>query len=251
MTQVIGDSAWRLNLREQTTYTMSHIPQNIKNLPQDDRPRERAIRQGMGALSDSELIAILIGSGSQETNAVALARQILHTAGNDLHHLAKLSIQELQKHKGVGIAKAVTIAAAMELGRRRWSRDRVKRSDIRSSSDAYDLIMPFLIDKKQEEFWIILLNQACKVLHFQIISTGGVSHVPVDIKTILKSAVDYQATQIILAHNHPSGRTSASQSDIALTERLANAAKLMDMRVIDHLIIGETGYFSFADEDMI
>ncbi|HLF63903.1 MAG TPA: DNA repair protein RadC [Saprospiraceae bacterium] len=230
---------------------MPHLPQSIKNLPLDDRPRERAVRQGISALSDSELIAILIGSGSQEINAVTLARQIMQSAGNDLHLLAKMSIQELQKHKGVGIAKAVTIAASMELGRRRWSRDVVKRSDIRSSGEAYDLIMPHLIDKKQEEFWMILLNQACKVLHYQIVSTGGVAHVPVDIKTILKAAVEHGATQIILAHNHPSGRTVASQADITLTERLVNAAKLMDIRVIDHIIIGENGYFSFADENMI
>lgn len=231
--------------------TMPHLPQSIKSLPQDDRPRERAIRQGIGSLTDSELIAILIGSGSQDLNALTLARQIMQSAGNDLHALAKMSIQELRKHKGVGIAKAVTIAASMELGRRRWSRDTTKRSEIRSSSAAYDLIMPYLIDKKQEEFWFILLNQACKVLHFQIASTGGVAHVPVDLKTILKAAVEHGATQIILAHNHPSGRTVASQSDIALTERLVNAAKLMDIRVIDHLIIGEGGYFSFADENMI
>jgi DNA repair protein RadC len=230
---------------------MPHIPQNIKNLPQDDRPRERAAKKGISALSDSELIAILIGSGSQEINAVTLARQIMQSAGNDLHTLAKMSIPELQKHKGVGIAKAVTIAASMELGRRRWSRDTIKRTEIRSSREAYDLLMPLVIDKKQEEFWMILLNQACKVLHYQIVSTGGVAHVPVDIKTILKAAVEYGATQIILAHNHPSGRTVASQSDIALTDRTVNAAKLMDIRVIDHLIIGDTGYFSFADENMI
>jgi DNA repair protein RadC len=230
---------------------MCPLPQNIKSLARDDRPRERAAAQGIQSLSDSELIAILLGSGSAETNAVTLARTILHSAGNDLHTLAKMSIPEFQKHKGVGIAKAVTIAAAMEIGRRRWTRDTVKRTDIRSSSDAYDFIMPHLIDKKHEEFWIVLLNQACKVLHHQIASTGGVAHVPVDIKTILKAAVDVGATQLILAHNHPSGRTDASQADIALTERLASAAKLMDMRVIDHIIVGESGYYSFADENML
>ncbi len=230
---------------------MPHLPQSIKNLPEDDRPRERAARQGINTLSDSELIAILIGSGSQEINAVTLARQIMQSAGNDLHTLAKMSIPELQKHKGVGIAKAVTIAASMELGRRRWSRDTLKRLEIRSSREAYDLLMPLVIDKKQEEFWMILLNQACKVLHHQIVATGGTAHVPVDIKVILKASVEYGATQIILAHNHPSGRTVASQSDIALTERVVNAAKLIDMRVIDHIIIGDSGYFSFADENMI
>lgn len=230
---------------------MPHLPQSIKDLAQDDRPRERATKQGIQALSDSELIAILIGSGSQEINAITLARQIMQSAGNDLHTLAKMSIQELQKHKGVGIAKAVSIAASMELGRRRWSRDTLKRPDVRSSREAYDLIMPILIDKKQEEFWVILLNQASKLLHYQIASTGGLAHVPVDMKVILKAAIEYGATQVILAHNHPSGRTVASQSDIALTERLVNAFKLMDIRVIDHLIIGESGYFSFADENMI
>jgi DNA repair protein RadC len=197
------------------------------------------------------LIAILIGSGSKETNALTLARQIMQAANNDLHSLAKMSIRELQKHKGVGVAKAVTISAAMELGRRRWSRDAIKKTEVRSSSEAYDLIMPHLIDKRQEEFWMILLNQACRVLHYQIASTGGIAHVPVDLKTILKAAVEHSATQIILAHNHPSGRITASQSDIALTNRLVDAAKLMDIKVIDHLIIGENGYFSFADENMI
>ncbi len=230
---------------------MQPSPQNIKSLAQDDRPRERALRRGIHTLSDSELIAILLGSGSSEANALSLARQILQAASNDLHVLAKMSIPELQRHRGVGIAKAVSIAAAMELGRRRSSRNAAVRSEIRSSSDAYDFIKPHLIDKKQEEFWVILLNQACRVLHCQIASTGGVAHVPVDIKTILKAAVDFGATQIILSHNHPSGRTVASQADIALTERLVSAAKLMDMRVIDHLIIGENGYFSFADENML
>ena len=226
-------------------------PQNIKHLASDDRPRERAVKQGIHSLSDSELVAILLGSGSGDMNAVSLARVILQAAGNDLHTLAKLNIAELQKHKGVGVAKAVTIVAAMEIGRRRWNRDTVRRTDIRSSADAYNFIMPFLVDKKHEEFWVILLNQACRVLHHQIASTGGVAHVPVDIKTILKAAVDHSATQLILAHNHPSGRTDASQADIALTERLASAARLMDMRVIDHLIIGEQGYFSFADENLL
>jgi DNA repair protein RadC len=230
---------------------MPHIPQNIKALPHDDRPRERAIRQGISALSDSELIAILLGTGFQDMNALDLSRKILYAAGNDLHTLAKMSIQELQKHKGVGVAKAVVIAASMELGRRRWTQETIKRAELRSSRDAYDFIMPNLIDKNHEEFWFILLNQACRVLHYQMASTGGIAHVVVDIKTILKAAVEYGATQMIIAHNHPSGRLIASQSDKALTERLVSAAKLMDIRVIDHLIIGENGYFSFADEDML
>ena len=247
----MGFSTLLLHCDDLHVYHMPHLPQNIKDLPYDDRPRERAIRQGINALSDSELIAILIGSGSQETNALTLARQIMHSAQNDLHALAKMTIPELKKHKGVGVAKAVSIAAAMELGRRRWSRDITRKNDIRSSRDAYDLLMPILIDKAQEEFWMILLNQACRVLHYQLVSTGGVSHVPVDIKTILKAAVEYAAPQIILAHNHPSGRTVASQSDIALTKKLVDAAKLMDIRVIDHLIIADGGYFSFADENLI
>lgn len=226
-------------------------PQHLKSFAQDDRPREKAVRLGLQALSDSELIAILLGSGSREANAVSLARSILGNAGNDLHHLAKLSVQELQRHKGIGVAKAVTIAAAMELGRRRWSQQATQKTDIRNSSDAYAYIRPYLVDKAYEEFWVILLNQACRVIHCQIASTGGVAHVPVDIKTILKAAVDHRATQIILAHNHPSGRLVASQADISLTERLASAAKMLDTRVIDHLIIGDNGYFSFADENLL
>jgi len=230
---------------------MSPSSQKIKSLALDDRPREKAIAQGIGSLSDSELIAVLLGSGNGEQNAVSLARQILMHAGNNLHTLAKMSIQELRKHRGIGAAKAVTISAAMELGRRRWTRDTQKRPDVRSSADAFDFIKPHLIDKRHEEFWIILLNQACKVLHVGLASTGGVAHVPVDIKTILKAAVEFGATQMILAHNHPSGRLEASQSDIALTERLANAARLIDLRVIDHLIVGDNGYLSFADEGML
>jgi DNA repair protein RadC len=176
---------------------------------------------------------------------------VLSSVNNDLHSLAKTSIKELQRHKGVGMAKAVTIAAAMELGRRRWSSEAPQRTELRSSSDTYAYIRPHLIDKKQEEFWVILLNQACRVLHCQVASTGGVAHVPVDIKTILKAAVDHGATQLILAHNHPSGRTVASQADIALTERLSAAARLLDIRVIDHLIIGDNGYYSFADENLL
>lgn len=230
---------------------MPASPQNIKNLAQDDRPRERAVKNGIQALSDSELIAILIGSGSREVNAVSLARQIMSVAGNDLHALAKMSIAELRKHRGVGTAKAVAISAAMELGRRRWSRNAMQKTDIRSSRDAYELIMPALIDKKHEEFWFILLNHAAKVLHYQMASTGGMTQVLVDVKTILKAALDHSATQIILAHNHPSGRLVASQPDIAITEKLVQAAKLMDIRVIDHIIIGENGYLSFADEGMM
>lgn len=230
---------------------MSPSGRKIKSLSTDDRPRERAMVHGIGSLSDSELIAVLLGSGAGQMNAIDLARSILDDSGNDLHILAKRSVPELQKHKGVGIAKAVTIAAAMELGRRRWAREARRRDDIRSSADAFAYLRPRLVDKRHEEFWIILLNQACAVLHMQIASTGGVAHVPVDLKTILKAAVDHGATQIILAHNHPSGSLEASQSDVALTERLVNAAKLMDIRVIDHLIISDQGYFSFADENML
>ena len=225
--------------------------ETLRSLSEDDRPREKAAIKGIGQLSDSELIAILLGSGHGNMNAISLARQILQSVQQDLHALAKLSITELQRHKGVGLAKAVTISAAMELGRRRWTREAIQKTDVRSSADAFAHLKPALIDKRHEEFWILLLNQACKVLHMQIASTGGVAHVPVDIKIILKAAVDHQATQLILAHNHPSGRLQASQADIQLTDRLVQAARLIDLKVIDHLIISDNGYFSFADEGMI
>lgn len=218
-------------------------------LAREDQPLYRAQVQGLNSLTDSELISLLI-TGSPEKGITA-ARAALQAAENDLHTLAKRHWKELTEIENIGERAAMAITAAMELSRRRWCRDTLKRSEIRSSSAAYDLLMPHLIDLQQEEFWVILLNQACKVLHYQKVGTGGVTSVPFDIKLIFKLAVTYSATQMVLAHNHPSGRTTASQSDIALTERTVNAAKLIDVRVIDHIIIGESGYFSFADENMI
>lgn len=223
------------------------IPQ--PTMAKDDLPVYRAMRHGVGALSDSELISMMLPGKPEET--IKTARSILMQSDNDLHTLAKRSSQELCQIPNVGQSGAMTVLACMELSRRRWSRDTIKKQEVKSSAEAYNIIMPLIIDKHVEEFWAIYLNQACKVLKVEIAGTGGVSHVPVDLKTILKAAILNGATQIILAHNHPSGRTTASASDIALTDRIVEAAKLMDLRVIDHIIVGENGYFSFADENMI
>lgn len=220
------------------------------NLAKEDTPQYRAQAHGLSALSDSELISLMIPM-KKAGESIQIARQLMQEHNNDLHTLAKASTEKIKYVKGIGNTSALIIAAAMEIGRRRWTREPLKRPDIRSSRHCYDLLMPLLIDKAQEEFWVIYLNQANYVLDYKQASTGGLSHVPVDMKVIFKKALEVGATQLVLAHNHPSGRTVASQSDIALTERMVNAAKLMDIRVVDHIIIGESGYFSFADDNMI
>ena len=224
---------------------------SIKAWAEDDRPREKLLQKGRSALSDAELIAILIGSGNRQQSAVELSKNILASAQHDLNELGRLGIKELTRFKGIGEAKAVSIAAALELGRRRKEAARTKRQKITSSQNAYEVFYPNLADLPHEEFWIMLLNRANKVLKLENISSGGVSGTVADSKLIFKSALDHLASSVILCHNHPSGNLKPSQADLQLTRKLVEAGKTLDIAVLDHLIIGDDSYLSFADEGLI
>jgi DNA repair protein RadC len=224
---------------------------NIKSWAAGDRPREKLMQKGRSALSDAELIALLIGSGTARLTAVDVAKLLLQTADNDLNNLARLSVKDLMKCKGIGEAKAITIVAALELGRRRKEADTEERPKISSSSQAFDLLKGDVMDLPHEEFWVLLLNRANRVIRKRRVSEGGVSGTIADPKIIFKLAVEELASGIIVAHNHPSGNLTASQSDIQLTERLKTAGKALEVQLLDHLIIGGKKYFSFADEGLI
>jgi len=220
----------------------------IKELAQDDRPREKALLKGVSSLSDAELIAILLHSGNTEETAVQLAQKILKSVSNNLNALGKLSIKELMKFKGVGEAKAVTISAAMELGRRKRDADPVKRDSIRSSRDAYLVFYPDLCDLKREELWVALTNNAARVIEKKKISQGGIGETSADLRLIMKEAIDTTCHGIIVCHNHPSGNLQPSQHDDLLTSRLGSIAKLMNIQLLDHIIISDKNYYSYADE---
>lgn len=222
---------------------------SIKSWAEDDRPREKLLKRGKQNLSDVELLAILIGSGTRKETAVGLSQRILKSVENNLNELGKVSIAELMRFNGIGEAKAITIAAALELGRRRQLSDYIDRPQILSSKDGYHCIAPILMDLNHEEFWIILLNRANKVIGKEQISAGGVSGTVVDAKIIFRKALEVApASSIILCHNHPSGNRNPSQADIDLTKKLKKAGETLDILVLDHLIIAENSYYSFADE---
>ncbi len=220
----------------------------IRAWAEDDRPREKLLLKGKAALSDAELIAILIGSGSTSETAVDLSKRILQSLNNQLSELGKLSVKDLTKFKGIGEAKAISIIAALELGRRRKDSEPDKRVKITSSQSAFDVIYPHLGDLNYEEFWVIFLNRANEVIGKESVSRGGVSGTVVDPKVVFKSAVQFPASAIILAHNHPSGNLKPSQADHQITKKLKDAGNSLDIPVLDHLIIGERDYFSFVDE---
>ena len=224
---------------------------SIKAWAEEDRPREKLSAQGRRALTDAELIAILIGSGSRTETAVELSKRILHHYDNDLNKLAKASIQELSNFRGIGEAKAISIIAALEIGRRRDDTEVKAVESILSSKDAYNLMRRHLVDLNHEEFWIILLGRSSKVLGKELISKGGLSGTVADPKIIFHIALQHQASGIILIHNHPSGNLKPSQLDISLTKRLSEAGRLLDIQIFDHLIIGDTGYYSFGDEALL
>ena len=224
---------------------------NIKALAEDDRPREKMLNRGRNALSDAELIAILLSSGNQHESAVQLARRILADQGNNINRLAKLSIHDLTRFKGVGPAKAVMIAAAFELGRRRGESEGEDKIKITSSRVAYQLLNKHLGDLPHEEFWILLLNRANHVLKELHLSKGGIAGTVVDVRLICKAAIEQQASGIIMAHNHPSGQVLPSEQDKQITKKLKDALHLLDIALLDHLIIGDQMYFSFSDEGMI
>lgn len=223
---------------------------SIKYWAEDDRPREKLLAQGRRALSDSELLAILLGSGSRKHSALELARLILQSFSGDINRLARASIGDLTKFPGVGQVKAVSIQAALELALRRKT-DSEKQNIIKGSGDAYALLLPRFSDLSHEEFWVLYLNQANKVIHEKRISSGGISGTVADPRIIYKTALECSCSGLILAHNHPSSSRKPSQADLDLTRKLSDAAKNLDMRVLDHLILVNDGYVSFADEGWI
>lgn len=226
-------------------------PLTIKQWSPDDRPREKLLLKGTSALSDAELIAILIGTGSGKSTALDLSKRILESVDHQLPALAKLKAGDLTRIKGIGPAKAIAIVAALELGRRRKSTDTAERPRVGSSQEAYDLLCGDLMDLPHEEFWVLLLNRANRLIRKQRISEGGVSGTVADPKVIFKGALDHLASGIIVAHNHPSGNRTASQSDIDLTRKLREAGKFLEIQLLDHLIVCGPKYFSFADEGML
>ena len=228
-----------------------NTPLNIKSWSPEDRPREKLLLKGTSALSDAELVAILIGSGTPKMSAVELSKKILLQGNNNLNELARLSVKDLMKIKGIGEAKAITIVAALELGRRRKEQDPEEKPKITSSKDAFDLLKGEMMDLPKEEFWVLLMNRANRVIKKKRVSEGGVSGTVADPKIIFKLALEELASGIIVAHNHPSGNLQASQSDIDLTRKLKEAGKFLEIQLLDHIIIANQKDLSFADEGMI
>jgi DNA repair protein RadC len=223
----------------------------IKEWALEDRPREKLMAKGISSLSSAELIAIIIGSGTRTESAVELSRKLLNLVGNNLNELGKLEIAGLRKLPGIGPAKAMAIQACFELGKRRSAATRPAEIKISGSKDVFDLFQPFLGELQYEEFWILLLNRANRVIDKIKISQGGISGTIIDPRIILKRAVDRLASTIILCHNHPSGNLKPSDADIRITTKMKESSQLMDINLIDHIIVTEDSYFSFADEGLI
>lgn len=228
-----------------------HHKLDIKSWAEEDRPREKLLLKGKKALSDAELIAILIGSGSRNETAVDLSKRILKSVNNNLHQLAKLSVKDLMKFKGIGEAKAISIVAALEIGGRRQMANILQKPQITCSKDIFDLFQPLIGDLPHEEFWVLLLNRHNKIEEKVQISQGGVAGTVADTKIIFKKAIQCLASSIILLHNHPSGNLQPSNADKSITKKMVEAGKLLEIAVLDHLIITQGGYFSFADEGLI
>lgn len=223
----------------------------IKSWAEEDRPREKFANKGKNILSDAELLAILIGSGNKKESAVGLSKRILASVSNNLNELGKVDLKDLMGFNGIGEAKAITIAAALELGRRRKTTEGIRRPIVSSSAAAFDLINAELSDLKYEEFWILLLNKQNQLIDKRPISKGGVSGTVADAKLIFKPALEKLASSLLLCHNHPSGNLKPSQADISLTKKLKEAGKTLDISVLDHLIVANDKYFSFADEGLM
>jgi DNA repair protein RadC len=217
----------------------------------EDRPREKLLQKGTTSLSDAELLAILISSGTKDKSAVDLGRELLGIADNNLNSLGKLSIADLKKIRGIGTARAVTIAAALELGRRRRLSDVQYVQQIRSSKDVSDIFQPLLSDLPHEEFWILFLNRSNKVINRMKLSQGGISGTVTDVRMVMKKAIEYLASGIIVCHNHPSGNLNPSESDSKITQKIKEAGNLMDIQLLDHLIISDNDYYSFADNGIL
>ena len=223
----------------------------IKSWPVDDRPREKMQAKGAAALSNSELLAILINNGNKKKSALQIAKDILLVGQNNLDELGKLSLKDLQKINGIGIAKAITIAAAMELGRRRMNSDFLNKTIVRSSGEIANYLKSVLKDHPHEVFAVLFLNRANKILHFEIVSSGGLTGTVADPRIILKKALETGATSIVLSHNHPSGSLKPSRADEELTQKIRQAAMYLDIKVLDHIFVSDEGYFSFADEGLL
>jgi DNA repair protein RadC len=230
-------------------YSTEHL--NIKEWAEEDRPREKLLLKGKAALSDAELLGILIASGIQKLTAVDIGKIILQSVDGDLNRLARLTVKDLAKFKGIGDAKAITIVSALELGRRRKEAEIPERPRITCSKDCYEVLKPYLMDLPHEEFWVILLNRGNQVLRCERISSGGVSGTVADPKMIFKAALEYLASAIILSHNHPSGNLIPSQADKDLTKKMREAGRFLEIPVLDHLIFTDKKYLSFADEGLI
>lgn len=232
---------------------MTYLPINrtIKTWAEDDRPREKLMLKGRSTLSDAELLAILIGSGTREKSAVELAQEMLDFSENDLQVFSKFTLTDLCKFKGIGEAKAITILAALELGRRRKVADKKERVQIKTSAQLYELLHPIYEDLRHEEFHIILLNRANEIIRIQKISQGGMSSTIVDAKVVFKTAIDFGASTIVLSHNHPSGSLVPSSRDTKMTQELVQFGKILDLLIIDHIIYTDNGYFSFSDKGVL
>ena len=228
---------------------MKKIP--ITEWALDDRPREKLMEKGKTAVSDAELIAILIGSGNRTESAVALAKRIVASVNNDLSDLAKLSVNELMKFKGIGQAKAISIVTALELGKRRQFEKKVAVPKISSSVDAANIIQPLIGDLQHEEFWVVYVNNSNKVLAKYQLSKGGITATLIDVRLLFKKAVELSAVGLIVCHNHPSGKLNPSKADIHITKKIKEAGNTLDIKLLDHLIITEKAYFSFADEGLL
>ena len=217
----------------------------------EDRPREKLISKGIQSLSDAELLAILIGTGTKNESAVELSKKVLVASKNNLYELGKLSVNELTIHNGIGVAKAITIIAAMELGRRRKVADVLEKEQITSSNDVAAFFHPIVADLPHEEFWVMFLNRANKILSWQKLSQGGISGTVIDVRLIIKQAINALASAMIICHNHPSGNLKPSEADIAITKKIKDAGKIVDIPLLDHIIVAEGGSYSFADEGII
>jgi DNA repair protein RadC len=216
-----------------------------------DRPREKLIEKGAAALSDAELLAILIASGTKDKSAVDLGRELLSLAGNNLNTLGRLDLSDLKSLHGIGEAKAVTIAAALELGRRRKLAESPENGQIKSSADAFNIFHPLLSDLSHEEFWILFLNRSNKPINRMKVSQGGISGTVTDVRIIMKKAVENLASGLIVCHNHPSGNNNPSESDIQITQKIREAGSMLDVQLLDHIIIAGTAYYSFADNGLL
>ena len=221
---------------------------SIKNWAEDDKPREKLMLKGKTTLSDAELVAILIGSGSRNESAVSLSKRILASVENNLNAIGKLSLKQLMEFKGIGEAKAITIVAALELGRRRRAEETIELFKITSSKAVFEIMQPIIGELPHEEFWVLYLNNSNKVIYKSQLSKGGITGTVVDVRLIFKTALEHNATSVILSHNHPSGKLLASDADKEITKKLKLAGEQLDIKVLDHVIITETGYLSFQDE---